>query len=57
MDPFILGFHLTIDRWRPGRDEEGWRLRQAEVEVEASLESDDKAILRRDMEARRERHQ
>jgi hypothetical protein len=39
MSPFLLGFHLTIDSWRPGRDEEGWRLRHAEVE--ASLESDD----------------
>jgi hypothetical protein len=38
MAPFLLGFHLPIDSWRPGRDEEGWRLRQAEVE--ASLESD-----------------
>jgi hypothetical protein len=26
MAPFLLGFHLTIDSWRPGRDEEGWRL-------------------------------
>jgi hypothetical protein len=41
MAPFLLGFHLTIDSWRPGRDEEGWRLRQAEVE--ASLESDDES--------------
>jgi hypothetical protein len=41
MAPFILGFHLTIDSWRPGRDEEGWRLRQAEVE--ANLESDDES--------------
>jgi hypothetical protein len=24
MTPFLLGFHLTIDSWRPGRDEEGW---------------------------------
>jgi hypothetical protein len=39
MAPFILVFHLTINSSRPGRDEEGWRLRQAEVE--ASLESDD----------------
>jgi hypothetical protein len=39
MAPFILGFHLTIDSWRPGRDEEDWRLRQSEVE--ASLKSDD----------------
>jgi hypothetical protein len=39
MAPFLLGFHLTIDSWRPVREEEGWRLRQAEVE--ARLESDD----------------
>jgi hypothetical protein len=39
--PFLLGFHLTIDSWRPGLDEEGWRLRQAEVE--ASLESYDES--------------
>jgi hypothetical protein len=39
MAPFILVFHLTIDSWRPGCDEEGWQLQQAEVE--ASLESDD----------------
>jgi hypothetical protein len=24
MAPFLLVFHLTIDSWRPGRDEEGW---------------------------------
>jgi hypothetical protein len=41
--PFLLGFYLTIDSWRPGRDEEGWRLRQAEVE--ASLESDDESEI------------
>jgi hypothetical protein len=23
MAPFLLGFHLTIDSWRPGRDDEG----------------------------------
>jgi hypothetical protein len=43
MAPFLLGFHLTIDSWRPGRDEEGWRLRQSEVE--ASLESDDESEI------------
>jgi hypothetical protein len=41
MAPFLLGFHLTFDSWRPGRNEEGWQLRQAEVE--ASLESDEKS--------------
>jgi hypothetical protein len=40
---FLLGFHLTIDSWRPGRDEEGCRLWQSEVE--ASLESDDESEI------------
>jgi hypothetical protein len=43
MDPFLLGFHMTIVSWRPGRDEEGWRLRQLEVEV--ILESDDESDI------------
>jgi hypothetical protein len=24
--PYLKGFHLTIDSWRPDRDKEGWRL-------------------------------
>jgi hypothetical protein len=44
MAPFLLVLYLTIDSWRPGRDEEGWRLRQAEVE--ASLESDDESEIK-----------
>jgi hypothetical protein len=24
--PYLKGFHLTIDAWRPGRNKEGWRL-------------------------------
>jgi hypothetical protein len=39
MDPFLLGFHLTIESWRPGRDEEGWWLRKSKVE--AIFELDD----------------
>jgi hypothetical protein len=39
LNPFLLGLHLTIDSWRLGRDEEGWRLR--EVEVDANMESDE----------------
>ncbi len=27
MVPFLKGFHLTIDSWRGGRDEEGWRVK------------------------------
>jgi hypothetical protein len=26
---YLIGFHMTIDSWRPGRDDEGWRLAQA----------------------------
>jgi hypothetical protein len=37
--PFLMGLHMLIDGWRPGRDDEGWRLRQAEVE--ASRDSDE----------------
>jgi hypothetical protein len=36
---FIMGLHMTIDGWRPGRDEEGWILREAERA--ASRESDE----------------
>lgn len=25
MTPYLIGYHMTIDSWRPGRDEEGWR--------------------------------
>jgi hypothetical protein len=25
---YLIGFHMTIDSWRPGRDHEGWRLAQ-----------------------------
>jgi hypothetical protein len=24
--PFLKGLHLTIDSWRPGRDDEGWKV-------------------------------
>jgi hypothetical protein len=25
MRPYLKGLNLTVDRWRPGRDEEGWK--------------------------------
>jgi hypothetical protein len=25
MAPYMIGFHMTIDSWRKGRDSEGWR--------------------------------
>jgi hypothetical protein len=39
LTPFLMGLHMTIDDWNPGRDEEGWRLREAEME--AIRESDE----------------
>jgi hypothetical protein len=36
--PFIMGLHMLIDGWRPGRDDEGWRLRQAGVEASRDSE-------------------
>jgi hypothetical protein len=42
LTPFLVGLHLTISIWRPGRDEEGWRLRQADVG--ASLELDEDSV-------------
>mmetsp|Transcript_17572 Transcript_17572/g.49639 ORF Transcript_17572/g.49639 Transcript_17572/m.49639 type:complete len:1287 (+) Transcript_17572:10428-14288(+) len=26
MTPYLIGFHLTIDGWRTGRDDDGWRI-------------------------------
>lgn len=38
MVPFIKGFHLTLDSWRPNRDTDGWRLTQAEIRMKFGLE-------------------
>jgi hypothetical protein len=26
MVPYLIGLHMTIDGWRPNRDQEGWRV-------------------------------
>jgi hypothetical protein len=31
MTPYLIGFHMTVDSWRPNRDSEGWRLRPQHV--------------------------
>jgi len=44
MNPYLKGLHLTIDGWRPDRDEEGYRIprgNRAGVEEEEGLEIDD----------------
>ena len=32
MVPYLKGFHLTIEMWRGGRDSEGWKLKEENVE-------------------------
>ena len=45
MTPYLKGIHQTIDIWRPGRDEEGWKLTPKELERRAAedREEDDNA--------------
>ena len=31
--PYLKGVHLTIDGWRPDRDEQGWKRRRQEIEA------------------------
>jgi hypothetical protein len=33
MVPFVNGLHLTIDKWRPDRDSEGWKLSLAQIDA------------------------
>jgi hypothetical protein len=46
LTPFIMGLHMLIYGWRPGRDEEGWRLIHAEVEAsrDSNEDGDDEGI-------------
>jgi hypothetical protein len=39
MIPYLKGFHLTIEMWRGGRDLEGWKLRDGEVNANAQYQS------------------
>ena len=32
LSPYIKGLHLTIDTWRPGREESGFKMRGKELE-------------------------
>jgi hypothetical protein len=36
MKPYLKGTHATIDSWRPGRDEDGWRLKNKRNRVDDS---------------------
>jgi hypothetical protein len=43
MTPFLKGFHLTIDGWRDGRGEYGWRMSDRIIKDELLEEQDDPA--------------
>ena len=40
MTSYIIGFHMTIDLWQKGRDEEGWRLPLSSWQTLDKLEED-----------------
>jgi hypothetical protein len=40
LTPFLMGLHMSIDGWRSGRDKEGWRLREAEVNASRGSEDE-----------------
>jgi hypothetical protein len=39
MTPYLIGLHMTIDSWRPGRDSEGWR-KKSEIMVKLGDEQE-----------------
>ena len=32
MQPYMMGLHLTIDGWRPGREVDGWRMLEKTID-------------------------
>ena len=43
--PFLKGLHLTVDSWREGRDDEGWRMARCEIEAMLASRGDEAADL------------
>ena len=41
MVPYLKGFHLTIEMWRGGRDEDGWKVTSKEDEDQDDQEDED----------------
>lgn len=44
LKPYMMGLHLTIDGWRPDRDEDGWRLSAIEIDLKFSEKDQDHSI-------------
>jgi hypothetical protein len=41
MMPYLIGFHMTIDSWRPNRREDGWRFSMSELKFQARAMEED----------------
>jgi len=39
--PYLKGLHLTVDSWRPGRNDEGWRMAQAAFDAARAARGDE----------------
>ncbi|KAL7490524.1 hypothetical protein ACHAWT_000141, partial [Skeletonema menzelii] len=55
MNPYLKGLHLTIDGWRPDRDEEGYRIKEKrnrgrEIEDELRWKEEEEAFERGERE-------
>ena len=48
MIPYLKGIHLSLETWRGGRDEEGWKIKEPVLGGEESvhIEDDDVTIFR-----------
>ena len=46
MVPYLKGFHLTIEMWRGGRNEEGWKLPEGDENTMFQGEDEDAARVR-----------
>ena len=47
MVPYLKGIHLSLETWRGGRDEEGWKVREPVLKDEepSSTEDDDITLI------------
>jgi len=43
--PFLKGLHLTVDSWRVGRDDEGWRMSHLQIEAMLAARGEEAAEL------------
>ena len=48
MVPYLKGIHLSLETWRGGRDEEGWKIKELVLGGEKSvhIEDDDVTLFR-----------